>query len=78
MTAAEARNTATEKHLTAKDSQYNIIVGMIREAANKGEYEVCVYNTAILKPVREKLESSGFLVGDIVDGRNETLIKISW
>ena len=78
MNATEARKAATDKHITAKDSQYEIIQGMIREASNKGEYEVWVYNTAILKPVREKLESDGFLVGDTISDRNESLTKISW
>jgi hypothetical protein len=78
MTAAEARKNATDKHLNAKDSQYNTIIGMIRDAANKGEYEVWVYNTSILQPVREKLTTDGFLVGPTQSDRNETLTKISW
>jgi hypothetical protein len=78
MTASEAKQKADNKNITNKDSQYNIIVSMIREASNKGEYEVWVYNTAILQPVREILVSNGFLVGPTQSDRNETLTKISW
>lgn len=78
MNAGEARKIATDKNITAKDSQYNIIIGMIRDASAKGKYEVWVYNTRILEPVRKKLLADGFLVGPTESDRNETSTKISW
>lgn len=78
MTAAEARKKATEISTNEINSQFAIIIGMIKEAVNKGEFETYVHNVSIKPEVRVKLATNGYSVGSPESDRNETYTKITW
>lgn len=78
MTAHEAREAAISKLTDATNSQYAQIIEMVKDAAEKGEFEIWVYNIPIKAVVAEKLTELGYKVGPTQSDRNELMTKVSW
>lgn len=77
MNAEQAKEMAKKHNLEAENSQYVIIMKMIKESASKGEYS-CIFNRGIVNDVKMKLEEEGYKIIEHNDIRVGTTVTIKW
>jgi len=81
MNAIEARETATNVNASAiysiRQMQYARVINIIKSAAEKGHYEVCVAYATLKQDAKDTLEADGYKVTDL-SNEGVTTVEISW
>lgn len=77
MEAKKAKQIAETFNTKNIAGQYERVIGTIKKAAGRGEYNTVIYE-GLLNDVRRKLELDGYTVSNNLYERGDVYVEISW